>query len=181
MTKVRSTKTPTVQHPTELCSPSAAGELPSPKVSEPATLPFDPLQHRLPSIETLARPYEKNLPYAFNHLEKSHHQFRDYIAPKTPHGDSWKTAVYPQSARYHGPTNFSTIFAEDKFKHSKDLLKIGHGFRKHPGAWVLGQPLRKPSLSCNTSYYVRIWLEWSFLWFYYKCRLWQSTSMLYDH
>jgi hypothetical protein len=143
MTRVRPLKSPTIQNPTEARLPGSIGQLSSPQVSEPAILPFDPLQHRLPPIETIARPYERNLPYAFGHLEKSHHQFRDYIAPKAPHVDNWKTAVYPQSARYHGPTNFSTIFAEDKVKDSNNLLKIGNDVRNHPGAWVFGQPLRK--------------------------------------
>jgi hypothetical protein len=143
MTKLRPLKSPTIQNPTQPHPPGSVGRLPSPQVSEPAMLSFNPNQHRLPPIETLARPYETNLPYAFGHLEKSHHQFRDYIAPKAPHVDSWKTAVYPQSARYHGPTNFSTIFAEDKMKDSNKLLEIGSELRKHPGAWVFGQPLRK--------------------------------------
>ena len=134
MTKVRPTRSPISQNSTGQgflvetdCSPSAGDH-----TSDSQSL--EPLQQRLPPIETLARPYEKNLPHAFDHLRQTHHQFRDYIAPKTPHVDHWKTAVYPQSVRYHGPTNFSTIFSDDKMKGSNDLLNVADGYRKHPGA-----------------------------------------------
>lgn len=53
----------------------------------------------------------------------------------------WKDAVFPSSARYYGPTSFSAIFSEQQVKLNEELLDINENIRKHPGAWLFGQPL----------------------------------------
>lgn len=70
---------------------------------------------------------------------------RPSTAPNTtkmgqPRG-TWKTAVYPRSRKFYGPTSFSAIFSEHHAKLNEDLLDIGEDKRKHPGAWLYGQPL----------------------------------------
>jgi hypothetical protein len=56
--------------------------------------------------------------------------------------DSWKTAVYPQSKRYYGPTSFSAVFLENRTADSENLLDLGQEKRQHPGTWKVGEPLR---------------------------------------
>jgi hypothetical protein len=65
------------------------------------------------------------------------------VAIKRPRNsnESWKDAVYPQSARYYGPTSFSAVFLEHQATASEDLLELGEDVRRHPGAWKFGQPL----------------------------------------
>jgi len=53
----------------------------------------------------------------------------------------WQTKVYPRSSRYYGSTSFSSIFSEHQAKLNEGLLEIGEEKRKHPGAWLFGQPL----------------------------------------
>lgn len=38
---------------------------------------------------------------------------------------AWKTAVYPKSAKYYGPTSFSAVFLENKTTENEDILDIG--------------------------------------------------------
>lgn len=73
---------------------------------------------------------------------ETHHQFHDYVAPRLPNVDQWKTSTYPRSARYNGPTSFSAVFSENR-TNDGDLMDIDENTRKHPGAWPFGQPLRK--------------------------------------
>lgn len=82
----------------------------------------------------------QDAPQEVNH--ETHHQFRDYIAPRLPNVDRWKTSIYPRSARYNGPTSFSAVFSEHRTNNG-DLMDIDENTRKHPGAWPFGQPLRK--------------------------------------
>ncbi|KAH8687704.1 hypothetical protein BGZ60DRAFT_522354 [Tricladium varicosporioides] len=63
------------------------------------------------------------------------------IEPTRRHADCWKTAEYPKSAKFYGPTSISSVFSEHKSPESEDLLNIGEDSRKHPGAWPFGQPL----------------------------------------
>ena len=52
------------------------------------------------------------------------------------YGQNWETdAVFPRSARYYGPTSFSSVFTEN------DLLDSSEGQRVHPSSWPFGQPL----------------------------------------
>jgi len=60
--------------------------------------------------------------------------------PKGPRG-AWKHSEYPRSQKFYGPTSFSAIFAESDAKVNRDLLDIGEDKRKHPGAWMYGEPL----------------------------------------
>jgi len=55
--------------------------------------------------------------------------------------EGWETKVYPRSSRYYGPTSFSSIFSEHQANSNESLLDIGEEKRKHPGAWLFGQPL----------------------------------------
>jgi hypothetical protein len=55
--------------------------------------------------------------------------------------EGWKTAVFPRSAKFYGPTSFSAIFSEHQAKVHGELLDMGEDKRKHPGNWVFGEPL----------------------------------------
>ena len=52
------------------------------------------------------------------------------------HGRSWnKDSILPRSARYYGPTSFSSVFTENA------LLDSSEEYRRHPSSWQFGQPL----------------------------------------
>ena len=52
------------------------------------------------------------------------------------YGRCWdKDAVFPKSARYYGPTSFSSVFKENA------LLDNSEDRRRHPSSWQFGQPL----------------------------------------
>ncbi|CAL3968482.1 unnamed protein product, partial [Diplocarpon coronariae] len=53
----------------------------------------------------------------------------------------WKTAVYPRSRKFYGPTSFSAIFSDSDAKFYDDILNIGEDKRRHPGNWIHGKPL----------------------------------------
>lgn len=49
--------------------------------------------------------------------------------------------MYPRSTKFYGPTSFSADFLRDSTV-KEDLLNIGEDERKHPGAWLYGEPLQ---------------------------------------
>lgn len=52
------------------------------------------------------------------------------------YGRCWEDdAVFPRSARYYGPTSFSSVFKENA------LLDNSDEHRRHPSSWQFGQPL----------------------------------------
>jgi hypothetical protein len=51
------------------------------------------------------------------------------------YGRCWaEDTVFPRSARYYGPTSFSSVFTEN-------ALLSGEEHRRHPSSWPFGQPL----------------------------------------
>jgi hypothetical protein len=53
------------------------------------------------------------------------------------HGQNWNKEVtdFPRSARYYGPTSFSSVFTENELMDSSETPTA------HPSSWKFGQPL----------------------------------------
>ncbi|CAG8981243.1 hypothetical protein HYALB_00003841 [Hymenoscyphus albidus] len=119
-------------------------QLPSPQQVNPpsqteASLGLMSLSSPVILQETPIEGNVQNIPQEVNGEIQNH--FRGYVAPKVPNDGSWKTSLYPRSARYNGPTSFSAVFSEHKSENIEDILDIDENTRKHPGAWPFGQPL----------------------------------------
>lgn len=153
MTRVRPLTSPTplqgIQRSGEVAFNSIAAQQPSPQQSDSSGSSLPPMNTThspvlsLPGIEVLAEASRSRVAQGTEDFRKAHSKFRDYAEPKAHRTDGWKTAVYPQSARYHGPTSALTIFSEDRTTHNENLLRIDEETRAHPGAWRFGEPLRK--------------------------------------
>lgn len=66
----------------------------------------------------------------------SAHDIAETLRNTNWYGRKWEEdAVFPRSARYYGPTSFSSVFTEN------DLLDNIGEQRMHPSNWPFGQPL----------------------------------------
>ncbi|KAF4637582.1 hypothetical protein G7Y89_g494 [Cudoniella acicularis] len=106
-----------------------------PLVSVPLVSPTTGLGTGLQALEVSVNDSEKSRTECRGRKERQPGE-----QPTRKNLDRWKTAEYPKSAKYYGPTSFSSVFSEHKTPDT-DLLNIGEDSRRHPGSWLFGQPL----------------------------------------
>ncbi|KAL5321568.1 hypothetical protein ACEPPN_009528 [Leptodophora sp. 'Broadleaf-Isolate-01'] len=124
---------------TQFSSPPASATLNPPFFSPPQSIPRDALPTGPPgcpkaAVQTTATQTTNTPSSTTASLSSGVGQ------PKGPRG-AWKHSEYPRSQKFYGPTSFSAIFSENDAKVNRDLLDIGEDKRKHPGAWMYGEPL----------------------------------------